>query len=651
MAAAQVVLSAVDWAVAAWVFYALLPRADGVGFGLVLGAFLLAQVAGVASQVPGGLGVFETVALWLLTPALPAASVLGSLLAFRAIYYLAPLFLATALLGAYELLQRRGQLLRLGTAVGRLSPAIVAPLMAFATFAGGAILLFSGATPGVEERLRGLERLVPLAVIEGSHFVGSLIGATLLLLAQGLARRLDAAWHLAVLLLGAGIVASLLKGWDYEEAALLAVLLLALLPCRRYFRRRSALLAERFSPRWLAAIGLVLAASLWLALFAHKHVELDRDLWWQVSLFGDAPRALRAAVGSVSLLLIFAVARLLRPAAPGPVTELVGRERDAVRAVVAASPSTEASLALLGDKSILFASSGRAFIMYGTQGRAWIALGDPVGPREEWAPLAWRLREDSDLHGGWAAFYQASAAGLPIYVDLGLSLIKLGEEARVPLPGFSISGDDGKKFRHLRNKLEREGCRVERIEREDVPALLPELKAVSDAWLHEKSTREKRFSIGCFEEEYLREFPAVVVRRESRVLAFANLLLSADREEVSVDLMRHLPDAPHGVMDFLLLELMLRGREEGYRYFNLGMAPLAGLQDRQLAPLWNRLGALVFRHGEHFYNFQGVRAYKEKFNPVWEPRYLASPSGLAVPRILAAVSSLIGGGLKGVVSK
>ena len=115
--------------------------------------------------------------------------------------------------------------------------------------------------------------------------------------------------------------------------------------------------------------------------------------------------------------------------------------------------------------------------------------------------------------------------------------------------------------------------------------------------------------------------------------------------------MRHAADAPRGVMDYLFTRLMLYGRDAGYASFNLGMAPLSGLESRQLAPLWTRAGALLFRHGEHFYNFRGLRAYKEKYQPRWEPKYLASPGGLALPRILANVTSLISGGIGGVMKR
>jgi phosphatidylglycerol lysyltransferase len=115
--------------------------------------------------------------------------------------------------------------------------------------------------------------------------------------------------------------------------------------------------------------------------------------------------------------------------------------------------------------------------------------------------------------------------------------------------------------------------------------------------------------------------------------------------------MRFSRAAPRGVMEYLFIQLLLWGHVQGYKRFDLGMAPLSGVERRDLGPMWARAGAWVYRHGEHFYNFQGLRLYKEKFDPVWEPRYLASPGGLALPRVLAGVSVLIGRGFRGVVTR
>ena len=263
----------------------------------------------------------------------------------------------------------------------------------------------------------------------------------------------------------------------------------------------------------------------------------------------------------------------------------------------------------------------------------------------------WGFREISDRYDGWPVFYEIGRDHLHLYLDLGLTVVKLGEEGRVLLHTFSLEGSTRKSLRYTKKKLEQAGYSFEVIGANDIFSILPELKRISDAWLAEKHTREKAFSLGFFNADYLKNYPAALVRKEGNIVAFANLWEGAEKGELSVDLMRYLPESPHGLMDYLFIQLMLWGKEEGYQWFNLGMAPLSGLEDHALAPLWNRLGTFVFRHGEHFYNFQGLRQYKAKFDPEWEPRYLASPGGIALPRILANLASLISGSIKGAIAK
>ena len=646
----QLLLPCLDWAVAGSVLYVLFSPVGHFSYPAFLAVFLLAQIAGLISHIPGGIGIFETIMILFLTPALSPAEVLGILLAYRGIYYLIPLAVAAALLGSHEFLQRGGALRWMGRIFGQWAPALVPQILALTTFLSGAILLFSGATPTVSSRLAWLKDFLPLPVVELSHLLGSVAGVGLLLLARGLQRRLDAAYHLAVVLLAAGIVFSLLKGLDYEEGLILSIMLWALLPSRRHFYRKTSLINEAFSGGWIAAIVLVLICSVWLGIFSYKHVDYSHDLWWRFAFRADAPRFLRATVGAVGVALFFGLARLLRPAPPKIL--LPGPEELAqARAVVEKSPDPGAHLALLGDKSLLFSGSGKSFIMYGVEGRSWVALGDPVGAEEEIAELVWQFRTMCDQHAGWTVFYEVKPRNLTLYLDLGLSLLKLGEEARVRLETFSLEGGPRKNMRNLHNRLSKEGCTFEMKAPEAVAPLLPELEAVSAAWLTEKNTREKGFSLGFFSPEYLTLLPLALVRMEGKIVAFANLWLGAEKEELSPDLMRYRPQAPTGVMEYLFLELMLWGKREGYQWFNLGMAPLSGLENRELAPLWNRVGALIFKYGEQFYNFQGLREYKDRFFPEWEPKYLASPGGLALPRILTDVAALISGGLKGVFAK
>jgi phosphatidylglycerol lysyltransferase len=278
-------------------------------------------------------------------------------------------------------------------------------------------------------------------------------------------------------------------------------------------------------------------------------------------------------------------------------------------------------------------------------------LASPWGRLRSRASWSGPSRDLSDRHGGRAAFYQVGEGELPLFLDQGFSLVKLGEEARVPLGEFSLDGKARKSLRQIHNKVSKGGASFEVLPIEGVDAVMAELKAISDAWLKDKNAREKGFSVGSFSPEYIRQFPIGVVRVEGRIVAFANIWRDAAGEEVSIDLMRHAADAPRSVMEYLFAELMLWGRAEGYAWFNLGMAPLSGLEARKMAPLWHHVGTFLFRHGEHFYNFEGLRHYKEKFKPIWRPRYLAGPGGLGFAQSLVDVATLISGGLKGIVAK
>jgi phosphatidylglycerol lysyltransferase len=649
MALMQIAIASLDWSLAGAVLYALLPEDWNITPFHFLGVFLFAQVAGLLSHVPGGLGVFESMMV-LLLPDLPHAELLAAMVAYRAVYYFMPLLLAAASLGVHEVVRRRKQVGRLARMFGGRAPDVVPQILAVTTFLGGAILLVSGATPAIHSRLSWLKDALPLSVIEVSHFLGSLAGVLLMFLAIGLQRRLDAAYQLTVVLLATGSIVSLAKGLDYEEAIVLAIMLAALLPCHRHFYRKASLTAEPFTPGWSLAIAIVLLGSMWLGFFAYKHVDYSRDLWWHFTLFGNAPRFLRASVGVVAVALGIAVSHLMRAAPMEPSTPTEDELAKAA-AIAAASPRTYAWLAVIGDKQLLFHESGNAFVMFGVEHRTWVSMGDPVGPDRERAELVWKFRELADRHHGWTCFYQVNDKNLHLYADLGLTLIKLGEEARVPLTSFSLAGSSRKKLRWAQRKCIEEGCRFEVLSVEQAAPLLPELERISDEWLEHKNTREKAFSLGYFNQDYLRRFPLGLIYQGDRIVAFANLWLGGEHEETSIDLMRHTADAPTAVMDYLFVELMLYGKEQGYRWFNLGMAPLAGLEARTIAPLWSRLGAMVFRHGEHFYNFQGLRQYKDKFEPVWESRYLACPGGLALPRVLGDIATLISRGFRGVLAK
>jgi phosphatidylglycerol lysyltransferase len=642
VALTQLCLSVADWLLAGAVLYALLP-AGRPPFLLFMGAFLAALLIGLVSHVPGGVGVFEGLMVLLLRPFLDSRQLLPALVVYRVVYYLLPLAVAALVLVGDELRQRRHALANIGTFVGRLSEQFTPIVLASFTFLAGVVLLFSGATPAESHRLALAGRILPIAVIETSHLLASVAGAGLLVLSQGLARRLDVAYYLTASLMAMGMATSLLKGFDYEEAAVVGVVLLLLRGGRRAFTRRAAFFQTRFSASWTAAVLGAVLASVWLGLFAFQHVEYSRDLWWQFELRGDASRFLRASVGVGVVLLLVALARLLGYA-PHEMPSPSDTDLDDARRIIDGQVATAPNLAFLRDKALLFDDERTAFLMYGVQGRTWVALGDPTGPPDRLNGVIRLFLERCRDFGGTPVFYEVTPEQLHRFADFGLTFVKLGEEAHVDLQQVTLEGSRGSKFRQIVRRLERDQGTFRMIDPGDVPAVLNELRSVSDDWLAAKSAGEKGFSLGFFDETYLQRFPIAVIERRGRIEAFANVWCGGGRRELSVDLMRHRTGAPNGVMEALFVHLMLWGRQQRYEWFSLGIAPLSGFEQSPVAPLWNRLGAFLYKHGGSLYNFQGLRTFKDKFNPVWQPRYLAWPGGLRLPRILADISALIAGG-------
>jgi phosphatidylglycerol lysyltransferase len=647
LALRQLLVALLDLSLASLVLYLPLFHFIGIPFGDFLVLYIFAQLIGLISQVPGGIGVFEGSFLFLASNQYPAQHILASLIIYRVIYYFMPLLISACMLVAYEIRLRQRRLVSVAVNVlGSAVPQIFSALLLLA----GALLLFSGATPALKDRLQWMEYFIPLPIMELSHMLGSIVGVVLLLLSQAVRRRIDTAYFATITMLALGMIASLGKGLDYEEALILGLMLTAFIPTRKHFYRKSALLQLDFSRQWLVLAMMAVLGSIWLGFFSHKHVEYSSQLWWQFALNSDASRFLRSIVAIVVAIAGLIAYRLLTRTAFSLVLPTAA-EIDRAEEIVRQSSDTSTYLALTGDKYLLWSDTGNSFLMFDVTSKYWVVMGDPVGVAEELEELAWQLLTLADRHNAKIAFYQVSKNHIPLYLELGLAFIKLGEEARVPLPTFSLDGSKRSGLRQAYNRMLRDNISFEVIPTSAVGAILPRLQQISNHWMDGKSAREKRFSLGFYNDDYLRRCEIAVIKKSGEIIAFANIWQLENKEEISIDLMRYEPGAPNGVMEFLMISLMLWGKQHEYHWFNLGMVPLSGLEKHPLASLWNKIGNTVFRFGHEFYNFEGLYQYKSKFDPKWQPRYLAAPNGISMASALLSVTALISGGLKGVFTK
>lgn len=625
----QLLIGLGDITFAALTLHILLPPVD-VGFPAFMAIFAGAVMAGVISHVPGGVGVFEMVIIAAMPATAEPGRIAAALLLYRLVYYLVPFALSLLFLSLHAAWHSAGRPtidLRQSGITQAIEPALralepLAPLvLAITTFGAGLWMAISALLPPMT---RAEAALFPLAFLEGSALLSSALGSALIVLSLGVVRRSLAAFWLVLAAMAAGVLLALAQE-DGAQALVLALFIVLLLPFRRVFSRRALLTHAVMTPAWMMLVVAALAGLGFTLFFAHKSTPYDNDLWWQYATDAEAPRALRAGlVAGLTLALsgLFMLLRTPRLRFGPPDSSTLAT----VAGIAAAGDDPDAGFALTGDKSILLADAGRAFVMFGVSGRSWIAFGGPVGTPEAAQEVAFDFVDAARRAGADPVFYEIDLRDVPTMLELGMTLHKMGEEAIVDLRRFSLEGPDRKQLRAAYSRGQRDGLTLAMAFPPHDPELIDELRAISDQWLYAGKAQEKGFSVGRFSPDWLAHWPLALVRHHASIVAFANLMTTDTKRRATVDLMRHSNAAPARSMDFLFIALMLELKEQGYAEFSLGMAPLSGLTPRRSRRLWDRFGALIYVHGGRFYNFSGLRAFKEKFDPEWHPRYLATTS-------------------------
>lgn len=505
----------------------------------------------------------------------------------------------------------------------------------------GVINILSAVTPGLAERLILLEQLSPLMIRRGGHLTAALAGFALLVLANGLWRRKQLAWLLTLVVLALSVASHLIKGLDYEEAALAAVLGVWLVILGPRFHARSDQPTIR---RGLGVLAMALGSTLVYGVtgfyLLDRHFSVNFGLFnavrQTVVMFaqfydpGLEPitgfgRYFAASIyvvgfGTLAYALISLISPVLVRRAATPAEKL-----HAQTIVQAHGRSALARFVLLPDKAYYF-SPGGSVVGYAARRRAAIALGDPIGPAQDVSAAIAGFKQFCSRNDWYPVFFQTLPDYLPEYKAAGFDSICIGHEGVVDLTAFSISGRSNKNFRSAVNQLTKQGYRAQFYNPPLPTAVFAELQAISDEWLTMMHGREKRFSLGWFEADYLNSTPVAVIHApDGSITAFANLVTEYRLNEVGVDLMRRRHEIEPGTMDFLFISLFEWAKAQGFSTFNLGLSALSGVGENPQDPATERTLHFVYEYVNQFYNFKGVHGFKEKFHPVWQPRYIIYP--------------------------
>ncbi|MDJ0723872.1 MAG: phosphatidylglycerol lysyltransferase domain-containing protein [Prochloraceae cyanobacterium] len=532
----------------------------------------------------------------------------------------------------------------------KISIAIIALLTAIV----GLINLISAVTPASPTRLAILQEIYPFEVRAGSHIFAAVSGFILLTLASRLLRRKRVAWLLTIALLIISIAADLLKGLEIEATIPAVVLLILLILLRQDFTARSDRPSMAQGVRVLIGallftLGYGTAGFFLMEKQYTREFSLPQALRQTLTIFfttdngGLEPTTRFGSFFITSLYIVgaatvsYAVWMLLRPV----LVRIGGTDEERQRAsqiIQQHGRSSLAHLCLLPDKSYYFSSDGKTLIAYVPKGRGAIALGDPIGPSEDLKNAILEYKNFCALNDWYPAFYQTLPDNLNLYKSLGFKAVTIGSEAIVDLHAFNLQGKAGRNLRNALNRFNKLGYRVKYYQPPIADEILDRLKFVSDEWLEMRQGSEKRFSLGWFDDRYLQSCQIATVETElGEIIAFANLIPEYQLNEISIDLMRKLNLKEHGVMEFLFVCLFQHFKELNYDSFNLGLSALSGLKANRESPRLEVGLDYLYSHLNHFYNFQGVHGFKEKFNPRWESRYLIYPNLAALPDVIVAL--------------
>ena len=521
----------------------------------------------------------------------------------------------------------------------------------------GLVNVLSAVSPSLPDRVRWLMPVFPFPIRAGGHVFAALTGFLLLTLSANLLRRKHIAWLLTVTLLGISIASHLIKGLDYEESLLAIVPLIQLIVMRKTFTARS----DR--PSVFQGVRVLIGALLFTIAYGtagfyvldgrfkvngepvnfgfFASIEQTLAIFFTEDNAGLEPTTRYGAffINSIYIVgattLVYALFMLLRPVLLRGAPATVSDRKRAKEIIEQSGQTSLARLALLKDKSYYFSPSGQSVIAYVSKGRAAIALGDPIGPVQDRVEAILTFSQFCHRNDWFPAFYETATDQLERYSKLGFQQIQIGEEAIVDLTTFTLKGKAAQNLRTALNRSAKAGYHFTLYESPIPPELFQQLKPVSDEWLKDKQGSEKQFSIGWFDEDYLRDcLIAVVYDADHQVVAFANLLSGYNRREVTIDLMRHRLDAEKGTMDFLFVSMFQHFKEAEYDSFNLSLSPLAGVGAKPSARKAEKALNYLFNHLNQFYNFKGLHQFKEKFQPRWEPRYLVFPGRASLPEVI-----------------
>lgn len=587
----------------------------------VMPLFIAASVIGIVSMIPGELGSFDIMMIIGLSAlGIDREVVIAWILLYRLFYYIVPF-----MIGAIFFIKNLSHSLntRYSGIPRELSTELAHKFVVFLMYFSGVMIVLSATIPEAFSHFKWLKQLNPLSFHLITQLPAILLGFLLLITGRGIAARVKRAYLPTIGLILVTLIYTFIKDFSWGVIIFLTFLLVIIVFSKReLFREQLVYSWEMVTTDGIIFLTLtilyIVIGVYNLPTFPHrKHHFIEFFLFPSEKIWFS---------GFVGILLVTLFSYLFIRYLEGKRHKIglpLDEER-AMRLLTTCGGNTDSQLIFLKDKDMYIYTDQNGedtvLLQFKTLNNKCVVMGDPSGKKEDFSIAMEQFINEADRWGYLPVFYEASEEVVMFLHEFGYDFIKMGEEAHVDLPNFTLSGKKMKSERAVMNRFTKEDYRFEVLSPPFSKELMSELRQVSDEWLG--SRKEKGFSLGFFSESYLQRGKiAVAKNQEDHIVAFANIMPTYTKEEGTIDLMRYSKKAPSGVMDYLFISLFNYMNEEGFNYFNLGMAPLSNVGTSKKSFIQERIAYLVYEFGSRFYSFQGLRDYKEKYATEWVSRY------------------------------
>lgn len=611
-----ILISSLEWATTVALMYLILVLLGvKLGFYKFLPVYIASAVIGILSMIPGGVGTFDlTFITGLEGLGVPVTQSLIIILLYRISYYIVP-----AVIGILLYMRDFGK--KVNSKYNNLPDQIISNIayqfLKLIVLLTGITMMLTSIDSNLLLKIRVVEKLFGSTTLGFSNDLNILVGFLLIIASCMLRYRTKTIYKATIILILVGTAVLLYIGLYIGEVIVGLIAIYTLYKSRKIFYRKSFIITWKNTLRDIVILSL---SFIGYHVVLHFYVRYTKDHLERM-LFRELGRT--ALFMFLIAVVVYIVIFFINKEKNFPTKSFYDYEEDINRIVNEYKGSSLTHLVYLRDKFIYMNEDKDVMFQYQIYADKIFVLGNPIGNKEKIFDEIENFYSFADLYGYTLVFYQIEEDMITYLHSHGYDFMKIGEEAMIDVASFEVVGNKMKSLKKSRNRMIKEGYTFDMIFPPYSKETIERLREISDNWLGGR--KEKGYSVGFFDEYYLsKEAIGVIKDAEGEIKGFANIMNMYDNgKSFSVDLMRFEGDSAAGLMDFMFINLIEKGKEQGYERFNMGMAPLANVGTSKYAFLNEKVALQIYEYGQIFYSFKGLRRFKNKYTNNWESRYVA----------------------------